>query len=149
MKDKAKYRRKHTKKKSPGKEATRIRGLLDPEVSEYDAFEDDFVRYSRRMGAIDADLRGLYSGPGQCEGVLVHDTDRVIICCCRRLADAICYGGAHVHDGFLFFRRDPPEFHDDGQGGTYMIEGAPSAYYLKCPFCEASLLPHARIRAEA
>ena len=114
-----------------------------PETSEYDVFEPDFAANSKLLEEVDR--REYEILLGQCKGTLVSDGTRVVVCCCRDLAEAVCFRGAHIHDGRLYLARGTRGPFSDGDGGVYLIREAPPAPLSNCPFCDAVLIPHSRL----
>ena len=113
------------------------------EMSEYDIFEPDFVSNSRLLDEISRKEHDILLG--QCKGTLVSDGTRVVICCCRELADALCFNGAHIHEGRLYLARRHKGPYPDGEGGAFLIKEEPPTPLSACPFCHAVLIPHKRL----
>ena len=108
--------------------------------SEYPRIDSDTMLYSRQFDRIASTLRGMYDGPGQCQGWLVHDGRHVLVCCCSDLADAICYGGMHIHERRIYKAAQMHSVVDDGEGGRYIVPPERSCGYERCPFGNAVML---------
>ena len=108
--------------------------------SEYPTMDSDCSLYRTRFGHLDMISRDLYSGEGQCRGRLVTDGSRIVVCCCARLADSLCFGGAHVHEDRLYRGTERAVRSGDGEGGAYIVPPERTPALRACPFCGAPLL---------
>ncbi len=125
----------------------RIEDTADPRtdqagtgLSEYPRMDSDCRAYGIRFGHLDAVSRDIYSGEGQCSGRLVTDGNRIVVCCCASLADSLCFGGAHIHEGRLYMGPDSVAYSDDGEGGEYIVPPDRAPALRTCPYCGSPLL---------
>lgn len=106
-----------------------------------DAIVLEAGRYMDDFADEDLELHKRYtSGYAQCIGNLVSDGHRITVVCCKKMATAVVYGHAHMHNGEFYINDREDDYAFDQNGVMSAIKGdEPARAMKKCPFCGAAL----------